>query len=125
MAKVTTIDNDYDIVTQNIWQNLYQNIYILYFYSFWRMNIQILKFHYFHRLFIIENAVNCFTGTWLPVTRGVKIPYNLARTPLQIRTNSAVGSGEVVYVEFCQSTPQHILQDAPPDMRQYMSHTAL
>ena len=89
------------------------------------MNIQILKFHYFHWLFIIENAVNCFTGTWLPVTRGVKIPYNLTRTPLQIRTNSADGSGDKVYVEFYQSTPQHILQDAPPDRRESMSHIAL
>ena len=35
---------------------------------------------------------------WKAVERDVKIPHNLETTPLQIKTDSAAGSREVVYV---------------------------
>ena len=45
---------------------------------------------------------------WYPVERDVKIPYDLEGTPLQIRTNSAAGSEDKIYVEIYDAHDTHI-----------------
>ncbi|XP_063686416.1 uncharacterized protein LOC134820124 [Bolinopsis microptera] len=39
-------------------------------------------------------------SNWLPVKREVKIEWDLESTPLEIRTNSVLGSDNMVYVDF-------------------------
>ena len=47
---------------------------------------------------IILCTICVFISAWSPVERGIKIPFDLESTPLQIKTNSAANSGDQIYV---------------------------
>nr|AFK75455.1 putative secretory peptide-45 [Pleurobrachia bachei] len=48
------------------------------------------------------------TEAWSPVVRNTFVPIDLESTPLQIKTNSAAGSGEWIYFDVYTADAQYI-----------------
>ena len=59
--------------------------------------------------FYLHNPTFYFTA-WQPVKRDVNIPFDLEGTPLQIKTNSAPGSEQMIYVEALDAQ-NHLIQN--------------
>ena len=57
----------------------------------------------------MPTTVSFLPTAWIPaVERDVKIPFDLESTPLQIKTDSAAGSGDWIYVSLYDAQDAYI-----------------